>query len=151
MRPARKALMQAVILVALSAAAAVAAHFFHPLAPAWYLVDAPPREDEVTVTEVRNRFGGETLWLDARPSDQFAAAHIPGAHSLNEQDFDNQLFQLLDTLQTNTLPVVIYCDGERCEASRKIKERLLDTLPLENVWILKGGLKAWREAGGAVE
>lgn len=144
-----RAWRQAVVLLALSAAAGMAAHFWHPLAPAWYLVEGPPREDEVTLAELGE--GKEVLWLDARPREQFAAGRIPGALPLSEQEFDQQLFELLETLQTNTLPVVIYCDGARCEASRKVKERLLDTLPLENVRILKGGWKAWTEAGGAVE
>ncbi len=140
-----KASGQALVLLALSAAAGAAAHFFHPLAPAWHLVEEPLREDEATLAELA---GQEILWLDARPREQFEAGHIPGAHLLNEQDFDQQLFHLLEVLQTNERPVVIYCGGERCEASRKIKERLLQTLPLENVRILKGGWKSWTEAEG---
>jgi predicted sulfurtransferase len=60
---------------------------------------------------------------------------------LNEQGFDDQLFELLEVLQDNQKPVVVYCGGERCEASRKIKQRLVESLPLDNVWVLKGG---WR-------
>jgi 3-mercaptopyruvate sulfurtransferase SseA len=44
--------------------------------------------------------------------------------------------------------VVIYCGGEKCEASRKIKERLVESLPMENVWVLKGGWPAWKAAEG---
>jgi 3-mercaptopyruvate sulfurtransferase SseA len=55
---------------------------------------------------------------------------------------------LIDVLQKNTLPVVIYCGGEKCEASRKIKERLVESLPMENVWVLKGGWPAWKAAEG---
>ena len=31
-------------------------------------------------------------------------------------------------------------------AGRKIKEALLERLPLENVFVLKGGWQAWRQA-----
>ncbi len=145
----KRALGQAVILLLASGVAGVAAHFFHPQAPAWYLVDEPPREDEVTLADLGD--AKAVLWLDARPREQFAEGRIPGARLLNEQEFDQQLFELLETLQTNTLPVVIYCAGQRCEASRKIKDQLLETLPLENVRILKGGWQSWVEAGREVE
>jgi rhodanese-related sulfurtransferase len=118
------------------------------MAPAWYLVVAPPQEDEVTVERVKGEFGGKVLWLDARPEEQYVAGHIPEAKLLNEQGFNEQLFELIEVLQKNTLPVVIYCGGEKCEASRKIKERLVESLPMENVWVLKGGWPAWKAAEG---
>ena len=144
----KRAVGQALVLVLLSGVAAVGVHFWHPMAPAWYLVVAPPQEDEVTVERVKGEFGGKVLWLDARPEEQYAAGHIPEAKLLNEQGFNEQLFELIDVLQKNTLPVVIYCGGEKCEASRKIKERLVESLPMENVWVLKGGWPAWKKAEG---
>ena len=144
----KRAVGQALVLVLLSGVAAVGVHFWHPMAPAWYLVVAPPQEDEVTVERVKGEFGGKVLWLDARPEEQYVAGHIPEAKLLNEQGFNEQLFELIDLLQKNTLPVVIYCGGEKCEASRKIKERLVESLPMENVWVLKGGWPVWKKAEG---
>jgi rhodanese-related sulfurtransferase len=144
----KRAVGQALVLMLLSGVAAVGVHFWHPMAPAWYLVVAPPQEDEVTVERVKGEFGGKVLWLDARPEEQYVTGHIPEAKLLNEQGFNEQLFELIDVLQKNTLPVVIYCGGEKCEASRKIKERLVESLPMENVWVLKGGWPAWKEAEG---
>jgi rhodanese-related sulfurtransferase len=144
----KRAVGQALVLLLLSGVAAVGVHFWHPMAPAWYLVVAPPQEDEVTVERVKGEFGGKVLWLDARPEEQYVAGHIPEAKLLNEQGFNEQLFELIEVLQKNTLPVVIYCGGEKCEASRKIKERLVESLPMENVWVLKGGWPAWKAAEG---
>ena len=144
----KRAVGQALVLVLLSGVAAVGVHFWHPMAPAWYLVVAPPQEDEVTVERVKGEFGGKVLWLDARPEEQYVAGHIPEAKLLNEQGFNEQLFELIEVLQKNTLPVVIYCGGEKCEASRKIKERLVESLPMENVWVLKGGWPVWKKAEG---
>jgi len=135
----RQALAQACLLALLSVGAAIATHFLHPQAPDWYLQSTPPAEDEISMEQVRSDFGDKVLWLDARPTQQYEAGHLPGAKQLNEQGFDEQLFELLELLQSNDKPVVIYCGGERCEASRKIKQRLLDSFPLENVWVLKGG------------
>ena len=147
----RRVLVQALVLLALSAGAGVAVHFFHPLAPEWYAVAAPALEDEVTLAEVKSKWDGQVLWLDARTEVLFSLGHIPGARLLNEQGFDNQLFDLIETLQTNTLPVVIYCGGEKCEASRKIKKKLTESLPIENIWVLKGGWPSWLAEGGAQE
>lgn len=137
----RTALWQGWVLVMLSVGAAVGTHFLHPAAPSWYVQNQPEAEDEVTMERVQTEWRGEVLWLDARPTEQYAKAHLPGALPLNEQGFDDQLFALLEVLQDNQKPVVVYCGGERCEASRKIKQRLVESLPLENVWVLKGG---WR-------
>jgi rhodanese-related sulfurtransferase len=147
----KKALGQAILLLLLSSGAGVAVHFFHPLAPAWYAVVAPPEQDEVTLEKIQSEWGGQVLWLDARTEVLYSLGHIPGAKLLNEQGFDGQLFDLIEVLQTNDLPVVIYCGGEKCEASRKIKQRLVESLPLENVWVLKGGWPSWLTAGGKQE
>ena len=45
----KRAMGQSMVLLLLSAVAAVGVHFWHPMAPAWYLVVAPMQEDEVTV------------------------------------------------------------------------------------------------------
>ena len=71
---------------------------------------------------------------------------MPGAVSLNEQNFDQALFEQIATLQDLKKPVIIYCGSEKCDASRKIKEQLLQRVPLENVFILKGGWQAWQQA-----
>lgn len=141
---------QALILAVLAALLGVATHFLHPRAPAWYLTEEPLRDDEVTLERVQSEWKGDVLWIDARPTDQFEAGHVPEAKPLNEQSFDDQLFELLETLQTNTLPVIIYCGGESCHASRTVRQKLLERVPLENVFVLRGGWKTWLDAGGQV-
>jgi rhodanese-related sulfurtransferase len=139
---------QALLLLLLAGSAAVGAFYLHPRAPALYAVEEPLRDDEVTLAQIQERWQGNVLWLDARPREQFEAAHIPGALLLNEQDFDNQLFELLETLQTNSKPVVIYCGSERCDASRKIRAKLLERVPIDDCSVLKGGWPAWQAAKG---
>ena len=141
---------QVLILVVLTFLLAGATHFLHPRAPAWYLTQQPLLDDEITLERVRSEWRGDVLWIDARPASQFAAAHIPGAKPLSEQNFDDQLFELLETLQTNTKPVIIYCGGESCHASRTVRQKLLERVPLENVFVLHGGWKTWQDAGGQV-
>ncbi|HBJ86038.1 MAG TPA: hypothetical protein DDZ88_19665 [Verrucomicrobiales bacterium] len=138
---------QALILLLLAVAAAWGTHAWHPRAPALYLVQEPLRDDEVSMQAVQERWKGDVLWIDARIQEQFEAGHVPGALLLNEQKFDEQLFGHLDTLQSNTKPVIIYCSAAKCEASRHVLERLKQTLPVENVFVLKGGWQAWKAAG----
>ena len=141
-------LQEAALLLLLAATGAVGSYFWHPAAPPLYAVQEPPREDEVTVEQIRERWRDDVLWLDARPRDQYDKAHVPGALPLNEQEFDELLLGLLDRLQTNTKPVVIYCGGARCEASRKVRERLLEVVSIDQCRILKGGWPAWTAARG---
>lgn len=140
------AIRQAVILIFLAAAAAWATHAWHPRAPALYLVQEALRDDEVSIQIIQQRWNGEVLWIDARIQEQFDAEHIPGALLLNEQGFDQQLFNYLDTLQANTKPIIVYCSAAKCDASRHVLERLKQTLPIENAFVLKGGWQAWKSA-----
>jgi rhodanese-related sulfurtransferase len=139
-------LREALLLIALSLVGAVGTHFFHPRAPAWYLVEAPLAEDEVSMAVIAEKWNSDVFWIDARIAEQFNQEHVPGAVSLNEQNFDQALFEQIATLQDLKKPVIIYCGSEKCDASRKIKEQLLQRVPLENVFILKGGWQAWQQA-----
>jgi rhodanese-related sulfurtransferase len=138
-------LRQATLIILLAASAAWATYTWHPRAPALYLVQEPLRNDEVSMQVIQERWQGKVLWIDARIQEQYDAGHIPGAVLLNEQDFEHQLFDLLDTLQTNTKPIILYCSAAKCDASRTILERLKQTLPIENAFVLKGGWGAGQE------
>ncbi|MBL9129587.1 MAG: rhodanese-like domain-containing protein [Verrucomicrobiaceae bacterium] len=137
---------QALLLVLVSVAAALATHQWHPRAPALHLIEEPLRDDEVSMTAIGERFKNDVLWIDARPQEQFDAEHVPGALLLNEQKFDDQLVQHLDTLQTNQKPVVVYCSGQKCEASRKVMEKLKEMGFVREAFVLKGGWNAWKAA-----
>lgn len=142
------ALRQALLLILLASAAGTTAFWLHPQAPALYLTEEPLQPDEITLKDLSQRWKGDVIWLDARSQDQYAIAHIPEARLLNEQKFDDQLLEMLDILQTNTKPIIIYCTGQKCEASRHVREKLLSRVPIEHekCFILKGGFPAWQAA-----
>ncbi len=143
-----RSIRQAVVILLLASAAAWATHEWHPRAPALHLIQEPLRSDEVSMQTIEERWQGRVLWIDARPQEHYDAGHVPEALLLNEQKFDDQLFNYLDTLQTNTKPIVIYCGGAKCDASRHVLERLKQTLPIENAFVLKGGWSAWQKTAG---
>jgi len=136
-------LAQAILISVLACIGALAVFFLHPQAPSLYLVEEPLRSDEVSIKDIETRWMGKVIWLDARPGDQFKEAHIPDAKLLNEQGFDDQLLEMLDVLQVTTKPIIIYCGGQKCEASRHVREKLLAMVAIENCYILKGGWPAW--------
>ena len=142
----RQSLTQSFILGSLAAMLAASTYVLHPSPPAFYAIEEPLKQDEVGLQEIAERWKNEVLWLDARPREQFEQEHIPEAHLLNEQEFDGLLLELLETLQTTTRPVIIYCGGQKCEASRHVREKLLTMVPVENCFVLKGGFPAWKAA-----
>jgi rhodanese-related sulfurtransferase len=125
--------------------AAAGTHLLHPRAPQWFVKNEPLAADEVTLDMVQQKWRGEVLWLDARPRHAYAKAHIPGALLLNEQERDTLLFEHIDKLQDTTKPIVVYCDGHACQASRKIAAYLRERMPGAEIYVLKGGWDAWME------
>jgi rhodanese-related sulfurtransferase len=140
---------QAAVIVALGAVGGVGSFYLHPHAPALYAVQEPVRDDEVTLEQVGQRWQGDVLWLDARPRSDFDQEHIPGARLLNEQEFDNLMLDNLELLQTNMKPVVVYCSGQRCDASRHVREKLREVISVSECYVLHGGWPAWKAAQSA--
>jgi rhodanese-related sulfurtransferase len=138
---------QVLVLLALTALAATATQLFHPRAPAWHVVSEPMHDEDVTLSTVGQRWHNNVLWVDARPRDQYAAAHAPGALLINEQEADSLLAENMEALTTTQKPIVIYCSSDSCEAARKMREYILQRIPLEQIYVLHGG---WKELEGHV-
>lgn len=143
---------QTALLLALAAAGAWGTWKWHPDAPPLSIVIEPAPPGEITVMDARRLLDAQRLiWLDARSSAQFAKGHIPGAIPLNEQEWEEQIAAVFDALQNDggRSTVVIYCDAQRCEASKRIRDKML-TLPLGDfpIMVLHGGYPAWQAAQG---
>ena len=89
------------------------------------------------------------LILDARPGEDYRAAHVPGALPLNEPHWEQQLPAVIEALGRlgDTPRVVVYCDDRLCEASRGVAKRLRRELALDeaDVFVVKGGWQEWQE------
>ena len=143
--------LQSLLLLALAAVAGAVVYRFHPNRPELYLTRDAAGPGEVTVIEARARAAaGPVIWLDARHRPEYEAAHIPGALLLNEYDWENLLIASFPSITEapEGAPVIIYCDGQQCEASRAVRDRLRQT-PLgdRELLILRGGWPAWQAAG----
>jgi len=87
-------------------------------------------------------WGDSTVWIDARPDDEFARDHVPGAISLNEDRWNDLLPQFLAVWSPGK-KVVVYCSAQSCDLAREVAERLRKEAQLLDVFVLDGGWEAW--------
>lgn len=82
------------------------------------------------------------LLIDARSDEAYAAAHAPGALSLNEAHWEQRLPAVIEALGAAAeTRIVVYCDDTLCGTSRTVAERLRRELGHADIFVLKGG---WR-------
>jgi len=130
---------QVLILLALALAPGVgeAVYFRHKIS--WR--SAIPPSELVTGDRART-WGGNVIWVDARPDEEFARDHVPGALSLNEDRWNELLPQFLAVWSPGT-KVVVYCSSLSCNTSREVARRLRREAQLPDVFVLEGGWEAW--------
>ncbi|MDP2316397.1 MAG: metalloregulator ArsR/SmtB family transcription factor [Pseudomonadota bacterium] len=100
--------------------------------------------DPIDVTQARALLervrAGDVALIDARPADEHAAGHIPGARNVPADALEGAL----DTLPPGR-PVVVYCRGRYCVRAadfvRRLRARGVD------VRNLSMGLADWEAAG----
>lgn len=102
----------------------------------------PRAEAQVEAATVR-AWGGKVLLVDARPRKDYERDALPGAVLLNEDEWNALIPAFLNAWDPD-VPVVVYCGGGGCHASQAVATRLRTELQMENVHVLKGGLRAWR-------
>ena len=100
-----------------------------------------PASEMVTIADARG-WGTNAIWIDARPEEEFAQKHVPGAILLNEDRWNELLPQMLATWSPEKR-VVVYCGSEACGSSREVARRLRKEAQIKNVFVLDGGWEAW--------
>ena len=102
-----------------------------------------PDSELVTVEEARS-WGEDATWIDARPDDEFARDHVPGAISLNEDRWNELLPQFLQVWSPEK-KIVVYCSAKSCNAAREVADRLRKEAQLPNeIRVLQGGWEEWQ-------
>lgn len=87
---------------------------------------------------------GEVLVLDVRPSDEYAAAHLPHARSLPVNELKKRLAEL-----PKDTPVVAYCRGPFCLMAKDAVELLRKKG--YRAFHLTDGVAEWRAQGLPIE
>lgn len=127
------------ILIALAALPAIGQGFYLRDKVSWQ--SAIPASEMVSVDQARS-WSDSAIWVDARPDDEFAKDHVPGAFSLNEDRWNELLPQFLPNWAPDK-KIVVYCSAVSCNAARDVAKRLRDEAQLQNVFVLQGGWEEW--------
>jgi rhodanese-related sulfurtransferase len=140
-------LCQSTLLLALASAAAWATWRWHPDRPELYLVSEKAGPDEITVADaIALQKSRPVIWLDARQRPAFEKGHIAGALLLNMYEWDDLMLPFVKRLEEADpqTTIIVYCDAQKCEASREIRERILNFgLGEFEIRVLHGGWPAW--------
>jgi rhodanese-related sulfurtransferase len=138
-----RAARQTLVLLALALLPAVGQGIYLRDKVSWQ--SSVPASESVTMTEAR-QWGGDVLWVDARPDEEFARDHVPGAVSLNEDRWDELFPQFLQKWsEAPDKKVVVYCSTQSCNLAEEVARRLRGSTqpPMQSVFVLKGGWEEW--------
>lgn len=114
--------------------------------PADYELElAAPLVDVVTAR--RHYDEGLHLFIDTREPGPDVVDAVPGAFPVRPATFDDDMLALLDIVVPED-KLVLYGDGNLALANNVAARLLQRGYP--NLELLKGGLAAWRQAGGPV-
>lgn len=88
------------------------------------------------------------LFVDAREAAEYAEGHIAGAVSLPFDDVFKDP-KKLGTIDPKGKPIIVYCGGGECEASKNLAYQLIDA-GRKKVVVFTDGYPAWKDAGYAI-
>jgi rhodanese-related sulfurtransferase len=119
------------------------------------LGEANAKTPEVSTAEVRRILAdGSAVLIDSRKRSEYAAGHIAGAKNAAPEPgappaaFVAEVERLAGGDKTK--PLVLYCNGQNCQASRQLSEQLLGA-GFTQVRRYQLGIPMWRALNGPVE
>ena len=154
----KRAAWQIPVLVIMSAAVALAVNALRadrqPLvgdfSVAARITTATGERMDISLNEAEKLFFTDAaVFIDARPEEDYARGHIQNARCLPWQEVDLRFMGVTEALDLK-MPIVTYCDGEKCELSHNLALFLRDAGFL-NTRVLVNGWTLWQQAGLPVE
>jgi rhodanese-related sulfurtransferase len=111
------------------------------------VTDARRRVRECTVADVRQRLdrGDRFHFVDVREDSEFAVDHAAGARHIGRGILERDVENLIPDKSAD---IVVYCGGGYRSA---LAADSLQRMGYTNVVSMDGGIRAWREAGYAIE
>jgi rhodanese-related sulfurtransferase len=111
------------------------------------VTDARRRVRECTVADVRQRLdrGDRFHFVDVREDSEFAIDHAAGARHIGRGILERDVENLIPDKGAD---IVLYCGGGYRSA---LAADSLQRMGYTNVVSMDGGMRAWREAGYAIE
>src|SRR5262249_25596747 len=87
---------------------------------------------ELSTTELRRALEqASAIVLDARPYEEYAVSHIPGARSVRGKPgttpalYVADTAEIVETLPDRDQPLILYCNGLYCGRSERFAEDLM--------------------------
>jgi rhodanese-related sulfurtransferase len=137
-RPRPRPLTLALAIAFAATLPALATAFLHPRRPDWS--QRPVRGLDAAAVRAAAK---PPLWIDARPAAAQAAGKIPGAIALGPDRPWEQALAEIAAAWNPAQPIVVYCEDEKCPASREVAARLRTDLGTTEIFFLRGGWAAW--------
>ena len=94
-------------------------------------------------------YNDDTLFVDARSTEDYENGHIPGAISWPMGQFDERIETFLKRYPPD-LPIIIYCSGRTCRDSHNLALLLLD-VGFRDVRVFIDGFPGWEAEGYPIE
>ena len=112
---------------------------------------------EISTAQLRAALtDSSAIILDARPYDEYAVSHIPGARAVPAKPGTTPALYVADaaevakTIPDKAQPLILYCNGLFCGRSERFAEDLTK-LGYENVRRYQLGTPGWRALGGVMQ
>lgn len=146
------------IILLISGVAAVVVNSVHPRRIPWVQdwsrhVEAKAAKQKIKVIPLSvalEKFQAlETVFIDARPADEFAQGHIPRAVSIPFQSLEEYFPAIVELLDSGK-ELVVYCKNRDCDDSLLLAIEL-QALGCSNLVLYVDGFELWKKHGGAVE
>lgn len=146
--PAGETARKALWLILAALILAVVVNLLHPKRIPWVddwanRVEAQAVAEKVPLVQLSDMLNvlrdGSRLFVDARPADEYAKSHLPGAISLSFQSLEETSVLALPLGK----PLVIYCTGPECDDSLLLAIELRK-LGRADVAVFIGGMELWQ-------
>jgi rhodanese-related sulfurtransferase len=153
-----RSIRQLALIVLAAAAIALISNHFRPAplpligdwSPEARLTSPSGRQMAISLDEAKNLFQSKgSVFIDARPLEEFTKGHIQGAISLPWHEAEQRVMDVTADFANNTV-IITYCDGDTCDLSKDLA-LFLENLGFTNARVLVNGWTVWRNAGLPVE
>jgi rhodanese-related sulfurtransferase len=122
------------------------------------LLELDQKTPEISTEELRQILAEKSATVfDARPFNEYAVSHIPGAVNVAAKPgvslslYVSDVVEIGRVVQDNkAAPIVLYCNGPFCGKSKRLAEELL-AAGYTNVRRYQLGMPVWRALGGITE
>jgi rhodanese-related sulfurtransferase len=120
-------------------------------------VKNPTGSPEISTAELRKASEDlSAVILDARPYEEYAVSHIPGARTVPGKPGTTPALYVADVtdvikrIPDKTQPLILYCNGLFCGRSERFADELINT-GYRNVRRYQLGAPGWRALGGVMQ